>query len=389
MTPKGKEGRAASGRRRGPRQGAVESTNAPRRLQRMGSVTVGVVLPKSWIGERGLTPGCAVEVRTLRDGALLVRAPEPEGVRDTCTIGVPANTPPEHLFRQLVAAYLGGATEVVLVEPGGVTSETRSIARVFGRRTVQPEVVSDAGDVLILRDISAGPELELPLLLRRMYQLVHEMQKTAGEFLDRDRLADLGSLSQRDDEVDRQAWLVERTLVLRLDPRRLGEGDPIPRHDPVSPLLLARALERIGDHAVTLGENAARLGECHVPEAVTSALRAYHRQALEYLASAFDAVEHPDVDRANDLIDTGEALLAAHATLTESFLVRDGAPELTPLASACLGLVLQSIDRTAAYAQDIAQVGLDRAIAARIETARPEAETSPSDDGRVPTPPAA
>ncbi len=378
MTPKEKNGRAASDRRRGPEHGAVETTNSPRRLQRMGSVTVGVVLPKSWIGERGLAPGSAVELRTLGDGALLVRAPEPDGGKDTCTIPVPPNTPPEHLFRQLVAAYLGGSTEVVLVEPGGITSETRSMARMFGRRAVQPEVVSDEGDVLVLRDISAGPDLALPLLLRRMFQLVHEMQKTAGGFLDTSRHADLGSLSQRDDEVDRQAWLVERTLVLRLDPRRLGEGDPTPRHDPLSPLLLARALERVGDHAVILGENAARLAECPVPEAMTSALRAYHRQALEYLASAFEVTEHPEVDRANDLIDTGEALLAAHATLTESFLVRDGAPELSPLASACLGLVLQSIDRTAAYAQDIAQVGLDRAIAARIERTRDEEPRDPA-----------
>jgi phosphate uptake regulator len=333
----------------------------------MGSVTVGVVLPKSWIGDRGLAPGSAVELRTLHDGALLVRAPEPDGVQDTCTIPVPLDTPPEHLFRQLVAAYLGGATEVLLVEPGGITAETRGIARTFGRRTVQPEIVSDDGDLLVLRDISAGRDLALPLLLRRMFQLVHEMQSTAGGFLDPRTPADLGGLAQRDDEVDRQAWLVERTLVLRLDPRRLGEGDPTPRHDPLSPLLLARALERVGDHAVVLGENAARLAECPVPDAVTSALRAYHRQALGYLASAYEATEHPEVDRANDLIDTGEALLAAHATLIESFLVRDGAPELSPLASASLGLVLQSIDRTAAYAQDIAQVALDRAIAARIE----------------------
>src|SRR5580692_2627979 len=114
MTPK-KNGRAAPGRRRNPEPGAPEPTNAPRRLQRMGSVTVGVVLPKSWIGDRGLAPGSAVELRTLRDGALLVRAPEPDGVQDTCTIPVPSNTPPEHLFRQLVAAYLGGATEVLLM----------------------------------------------------------------------------------------------------------------------------------------------------------------------------------------------------------------------------------------------------------------------------------
>lgn len=375
MATKAKGARPQGARRRGPKNGPVETNETSRRLQKMGSVTVGVVLPKSWVGERGLSPGSPVQVRALSDGALLVRAPEPAEGHDSCTIAVPPGTPPEHLFRELVAAYLGGAREVVLVQPGGITADTRIIARTFGRRTVQPEVISEEGEILVLRDVSAGSELALPLLLRRMFQLVHGMQTSAGALFSPESRTDLGSLTQRDDEVDRQAWLVERTLVLRLDPRRLGEAEPAPRHDPLSPLLLARALERVGDHAVILGENAARLAECSIPESVASALRAYHRQALDYLSAAFEVAENPQVDCANDLIDTGEALLAAHTTLTESFLVRDGAPELTPLASACLGMVLQSIDRTAAYAQDIAQVGLDRAIAARIEpVAREPAE---------------
>lgn len=338
-----------------------------RRLQRMGSVTVGVVLPPAWVGERGLAVGSAVELRALPDGALLLRAPETAPARDTITIPVLPGASPEHLFRQLIAAYLAGASEFVLVEPNGITSETRSIARTFGRRTVQPEIVSDEGEILILRDVTAGPDLALPLLLRRMFQLVYEMQRSAGEFLNASAMAPSGALAIRDDEVDRQAWLVERTLVLRLDPERLVEQAPSGGRDPVSPLLLARSLERVGDHAVVLGDNAARLSECPVPDSVRSALQAYHLQALEYLRCAFEVAEFPDVERANDLIDLGEALLSAHITLTESFLVRGADPDLTPLASACLGLVLQSIDRTAAYAQDIAQVGLDRAISARIE----------------------
>ena len=352
-----------------PKRSGAPAELGSRRLQRMGSVTVGVVLPRSWIGERGLAVGSAIQLKALPDGALLLRAPEASELRDTCTIPVATGTSPEHLFRQLIAAYLAGASEFVLVEPGGITAETRSIARTFGRRTVQPEVVSEEGEVIVLRDVTAGPDLALPLLVRRMYQLVYELQKTAGEFLEPEVHRNPAALAARDDEVDRQAWLVERTLVLRLDPERVVDREPSLPRDPVSPLLLARSLERIADHAVVLGENAARLADCPIPDAVRSALQAYHRQALEYLRCAFEAAENPEVQRSNELIDTGEALLAAHTTLTESFLVRGAAPELTPLASACLGLVLQSIDRTAAYAQDIAQVGLDRAISARIERA--------------------
>ncbi|MCI4367578.1 MAG: hypothetical protein L3K08_07490, partial [Thermoplasmata archaeon] len=84
--------------------------------------------------------------------------------------------------------------------------------------------------------------------------------------------------------VDRQAWRVERSLVLEAE-----RGTPSERSvpaDPISPILIARALERAADHAVVLGEHAARLSDCSIPDAVRASLRSYHRQALEYLESA-------------------------------------------------------------------------------------------------------
>ncbi|HEY6237792.1 MAG TPA: hypothetical protein VIZ68_01215, partial [Thermoplasmata archaeon] len=129
---------------------------------------------------------------------------------------------------------------------------------------------------------------------------------------------------------------------------------------------LARALERVADHAVTLGACAAALSECSVPDGVRHALRTYHLQVMDHLRNAFEVASAPDVTRANELLDTGEALHATHATLSEKLLVRASSPGLARVGSASLGRALQSIDRTTSYAQDIAQVGLDRAMARRV-----------------------
>ncbi|MCI4353752.1 MAG: hypothetical protein L3K06_00105 [Thermoplasmata archaeon] len=329
----------------------------------------GLRLPAEWIRERGLPVGGPFEVEELADGALLLRpALGPDGGA-SFTLPASAERPSEHLFRELVAAYLGGAREFSLVEPGGLRPETRQVARAFAERTGGARIVSDDGEVLVLQEPADGAVPPLPELLQRMYRAVREIQETAGSFLDPDGPTDPSGLAGRDDAVDRQAWLVERTLVLRTSGGWRGARDPADAADPISSILIARALERTADHAVVLGEHAARLAQCSIPDAVRSSLRTYHRQALDYLENAFAVAESPDGRRANELLDTGAALHAAHRSLSESFLVRGSPDELSPLASADLGLVLQSLDRTVAYSEDLAEVALDRAVATQLAIA--------------------
>ncbi len=326
----------------------------------------GVLLPPEWIRDRGLTVGGPLEVEELPDGSLLLRPALESSRAAAFTVPASSDRSDEHLFRELVAAYLGGATTFTIVEPDGLRPETRQVALTFSERTGGPQIVSEDDRVLVLEERTDGASAPLAELLHRMYRTVREIQERAGGFLDSPGEGDPAQLVARDDEVDRQAWLVERTLVLRLDRDPTGTPEPTTRPDPISPILIARALERTADHAVVLGEHAARLGQCSVPDAVRSSLRSFHRQALEYLDSAFGVTESPEVRRATELLDTGAALHATHRSLSESFLVHGNASDLSPLASADLGLVLQSIDRTVAYAEDLVEVGLDRAVATQL-----------------------
>jgi phosphate uptake regulator len=285
-----------------------------------------------------------------------------------CTVAVSPDVPLEHVFRQLVAAYLDGADEFLVVESGGLRPSTRELARTFARRTFGPLVVSQGTEQVLLRISAEASHVDLTRGLRRMYELVARLQQSANAYLTTAGPIDPTELGREDDEVDRQAWLVERMLGRRL-------RSPPPTVDaslssePIPAILLARALERVADHAVTLGACAARLSECSVPDGVRVALRTYHLQVMEHLRNAFEVAGAPDVTRANELLDTGDALHATHATLSEKLLARASSPGLAPVASASLGLALQSIDRTTSYAQDIAQVGLDRAMALRIRAA--------------------
>lgn len=365
-----------------------DRTSLSRRLQRMGTVTIGVSLPREWVGTRNLAVGSTVFLRALADGSLLIQDRDPAAVNASVEVFVQPYRSREHIFRDLVAAYLAGAREFVIHEKGGISPETVAVAKTFARRTLQPEIVSEDREVLVLRDVSRGAELDLGALLRRMFQIVLALQQEAARtWSEPDRWRGV-RWEHRDDEVDRHAWLIERILALRLAGAvSSAEVDPIVDR-PLQTLILVRSLERIGDHAVQIAEQGLRWVETSPSERLVRPLTEFHGQVLDQLQAAFRvASEERDAGHANDVIDVGEALHATYTTLTESLFARGGASGFSALAAVPLGLILQSIDRTVSYAQDIAEVGLDRSTVVSLTetpTTRPVSAGVPV--GRVPRP---
>jgi phosphate uptake regulator len=364
MQANGNEGvRAPAPRADAGRGGNVLGGTTERKLQRMGAVTVGVSLPREWVGQRGLSVGSTVRLTARSDGSLVLldRSPVPEVRRAMLTVDRRATS--EHLFRDLIGAYLTGASEFDLRVPGGLTPEVRSTVRTFVRRTIQPEIVSEDHDRVLLRDVSLGTFLPVPSLIRRMFQVVRDLQIDAGRCWTASDTRRQPLLETRDDEVDRYAWLVERVLALHGwagVPEREHDGRG---EDPLGDLLVARYLERIGDHAVRIEEHGLRLRDAGVAGTVSDALTDYHEQVVQHLKDAFEAAQRGDIDRANDVIDTGQALHAEHDALSENLLYQAGPSRVPPAAHASLSLLLESMDRTTAYAQDIGEVGLDRGAA--------------------------
>ncbi len=327
----------------------------------MGTVTIGVSLPREWVGTRNLSVGSTVFLRALADGSLLIQDRDPSSERASVEVLVQPDRSREHTFRDLVAAYLAGAREFVIHEKDGITPETMAVAKTFARRTLQPEIVSEERGVLILRDVSRGAELDVVPLLRRMFQIVLGLQQEAAHtWSEPDRWRGT-RWEQRDDEVDRHAWLIERILALRLAGAVPGADAGFPVDRPLQTLILVRSLERIGDHAVQIADQGLRWAETSPPDRLVRPVSEFHGQVLDHLRAAFRAAsEERDALHANDVIDVGEALHATYATLTEGLFTRGSGSGLSALAAVPLGLILQSIDRTVSYAQDIAEVGLDR-----------------------------
>ena len=119
----------------------------------------------------------------------------------------------------------------------------------------------------------------------------------------------------------------------------------------------ARQLERIADHAAKIGQLALALAA--VDPEVVDALAALHDEAAGVMATAMDALTHDDPDRATELANAArEAILGIDDAAREiDALLRD----LDPQQARNLGLVVDSLSRSADYGGNIAETALQKA----------------------------
>jgi hypothetical protein len=279
----------------------------------------------------------------------------------TPILSVGANEPAEHLFRRLLGVYLGGAPEFAVYESPAISAATRDVVRTFCRRTRQPEIVSEEPNSILLHDLSFESPISLDQRVQRMGRLVLAIHREAVEGWGHLPFGDDGYWARRDDEVDREAWYIQRIATLRLT----GPDQPA---ELLGAWTIARSLERIADHASVLGVTGPRLVALPQGQGPMTPLRQFHAQAMEHLEGALAAT---DGDRANELLDTGTALGASGEAIADRLLPGVGGGVMPPATAAAVARILESIGRTIAYAQDIVQVALDRSIPARPFDPRP------------------
>jgi len=266
------------------------------------------------------------------------------------TISVGTAELPEHLFRRLLGAYLWGAREFIVRERSTTSAGTREVVRSFCRRTRQPEIVSDEGGVVRLQDLAFESPVSLDQRLSRMGRIVLEFHREAVSSWQHLPLGEDGFWERRDDEIDREAWYIQRIASLRLSSDRAGT-------DLLGAWTVARSLERIADHAVVLGTVGPRLVELPQGAGPATQLRQFHAQAMDHLEGVLSA---RDPDIVNGLLDTGEALIGSGHSLADRLLPGVGGGTMPPATAAAVARILESIGRTIAYGQDVAQVVLDR-----------------------------
>ncbi|WP_423750622.1 PhoU domain-containing protein [Salinirarus marinus] len=325
-----------------------------RKVQVTGGSTYTVSIPKEWATANGVSAGSVVEFYPEDDS--LFMTPKTEDDRTEGTLDV-TDLNGDELMRAVMTMYVSGFDIIALEAPRITTAQRRTI-RQATQSLVGLEVLEETRDRVVIRDLLDSSELSIHNAVTRMRLIALSMLEdavTALIDLDEDMARDV---IQRDDDVDRLWMVVSRIFRATLRSPRAAEELGLPREVCFDYQSAARQLERIADHASKIAHLSLNF-EDPVPEDVVDALEELHADAATVVDTAMDALFMDDSNEATQQANEARESVQdidAHARSIDE-LLRD----LDPARAQLLGLIVDSLSRSADYGGNVAETALQKA----------------------------
>ncbi|TMT87080.1 phosphate uptake regulator PhoU [Haloterrigena sp. H1] len=324
-----------------------------RKVQMTGGSTYTVSLPKTWATDNDVSSGTTVEFYPEGDELLLT--PEQETRRQEGSIDV-SGLEDEQLMRAVMTMYVSGF-DIITLEAGRITTDQRSAIRDATQRLVGVEVLQETSDSVVIQDLLDSAELSIVNAVTRMRLIAQSMLEDAVRALVENDDDIAHDVIERDDDVDRLWLVVSRIFRATLRSPRAVEELGVSREDCFDFHSSARQLERIADHAVKISDIALKLGD--LPADVADAINGLHAEAGSVFEQSMDALFAEDADEANQL---GHDALAAVVDIDEhTRRIDDKLRDLEPAQAQSLGLIVDSLSRSADYGGNIAETALQKA----------------------------
>jgi len=324
-----------------------------RKVQVTGGSTYTVSLPKTWATENDVSAGTTVEFYPEGDELLLT--PQRDVDRQEGRLDI-SGLEGDRLRRAVMTMYVSGF-DVIALEAPQVTTDQRSVIRTATQGLVGVEVLEETTNSVVLQDLLDSAELSIVNAVTRMRLIADSMLADAVTALlenDDDVARDV---VQRDDDVDRLFLVVSRIFRATLRSPRAAEELGVSREDCFDYHSSGRQLERVGDHAVKIATLARKLGD--VPEDVGEAVVELHDEVGAVLEKSMDALFAEESEEATRL--GHEAIESVREIDQHTRAIDDRLRELEPMQAQSLGLIVDSLSRSADYGGNVAETALQKA----------------------------
>jgi phosphate uptake regulator len=274
-------------RTRNDREDAPPTPGFTRRVQRTGSSSLSITLPKAWTDSMNLQTGDTLRFRDLGEGRLEISPANAEAPteRRQRLLRIDASAaPPKLLARLLIGAYITGQDQIVVTSRSGLTPEQRqevrnTVGHVLGMTVVEEE----SGSVEVQNFVDPG-KYQFHRLMTQVVRVLRTELETCRNVLTGGDPATLQQLVSMEDEVDRFYLLMVRQLLLSSDDFQVARDIGVESHHyQIGYRLLAKVLEVTGDLISGIG---------HELDVNLAGLRRVPKPALSDLLGLISRVEH-------------------------------------------------------------------------------------------------
>ena len=343
-----------------------ELSEETRKIQLTGKSTYIVSLPKKWVTNMGLKTGSQLVVSKQSDSSLLLTPKElikPAKLGEA-GINVSQKDDAGTIMRKIVALYLIGYNFIrIRTKDERITSLQRnSIKDLTRKKLVGTEIISDSPNEMRLQILLSYPELSVESALRRMCLIATSMHEDAMQALKELNMELAHDVIALDDEVDRFSLYIIRQLKAAVQNEKIlkdiGLSNP---KDCLGYRVIAKSVERIGDHAVKIAENVLLLDE-KTSDSVFQKIS----ETSAFARSVFDD-SIKSLFRKDYLLADNTITRAKKIAQIETEAMRFIAKKVEANKISNLRMIMESIRRTAEYATDIAEIVLNLNIESALE----------------------
>jgi phosphate uptake regulator len=341
----------------------VEPTMETRKVQLSGGTTFTVSLPKGWATEQDISSGSVLYLHPDDDGTLLIEAGH-RGESDDRTARLDVSTyDTEMVIEAARSMYLVGVDELVLVDRNGHPDDRVEAAMDLTTKLSGLEILETTDRKLVFRNIMDPASVSIRKSVLRLKLVVLSMHRDAVRAVTGNDPALARQVVARDDEADKLFHLVTRQFQRALEDLQTVEQLDTTRSKLFEQYHAARQFERVGDHATKV----ARLVVQHTDDLADIDTEEFDRLAdrsRRIVERAGDVVlSDVDARTGYGILEDATELEAAVAELDRELYDREDAA-----GAYVVGLLLDSVRRTAAYGRNIAEVGFQRAVQTEEES---------------------
>jgi len=333
-----------------------------RKIQKVGTSTLTISLPRSWATNRNLKKGD--QVFLIEEGETLKVIPassiqDRRRAAEEYLIDADLCEGPGMLEQILVGCYVLGRERFTVKSATRLKSEYIEVTRRASRRLMGLGIIEETSNKIVLQCSIEPTKYPIDALLKRLFNLGSTMLDEAVEALitkDR-RLAE--DAVKREDDADMMYWLIVRLLLsAQLDDGLVDKLGMKSKLEIAGYRLIAKELESVADHGEEIALTVCEMidSEVEVPSGLVKSLKDLTDSVRELYSRGIAALLSRDLKVASETVLMRVELEKKEERFTKQLI--DQTEDM--LLQTHIRTMLHGIERMSEYASSIGVIAINR-----------------------------